>query len=129
MNRDRSRAIFADAQQYLPGGVNSPVRSFRGVGGDPVVVASAAGSTITDADGNTYVDYCGSWGPLILGHAHPEVVGAVREAAGRGLSYGTTTEAEGQLAKLVVEAVPSMEMVRFVSSGTEIGRASCRERV
>ena len=126
MKLDRSRAIFADAQQYLPGGVNSPVRSFRGVGGDPVVVASAAGSRIMDADGNTYIDYCGSWGPLILGHAHPEVIEAVRDAAGRGLSYGAATEAEGELARLVVDAVPSIDMVRFVSSGTEATMSAIR---
>src|SRR5690606_26998190 len=114
-----SRAVFAEAQAYLPGGVNSPVRSFRGVGGDPVVVASGAGARIRDVDGNEYIDYCGSWGPLILGHAHPAVVEAVTQAARRGLTFGITTEAEGELARLVCEAVPSIDMVRFVSSGTE----------
>jgi glutamate-1-semialdehyde 2,1-aminomutase len=123
---DRSRAIFAEAQRYLPGGVNSPVRSFRGVGGDPVVVASGAGSRITDVDGNQYIDYCGSWGPLILGHAPASVVDAVKAAAARGLTYGAATEAEMQLAKLVCQHVPSIEMVRFVSSGTEATMSAIR---
>ncbi len=123
---DRSRAIFEEARRYLPGGVDSPVRSFRGVGGDPIVVASAAGARIRDADGNEYIDYCGSWGPLILGHAHPEVIEAVREAAGRGTTYGIATEAELTLARLVCECVPSIEMVRFVSSGTEATMSALR---
>ncbi len=123
---DRSRAIFEQARRYLPGGVDSPVRSFRGVGGDPIVVASAAGARIRDVDGNEYIDYCGSWGPLILGHAHPEVVEAVREAAGRGTTYGIATEAELTLARLVCECVPSIEMVRFVSSGTEATMSALR---
>ncbi|HEX5141325.1 MAG TPA: glutamate-1-semialdehyde 2,1-aminomutase [Dehalococcoidia bacterium] len=123
---DVSRAVFAEAQQYLPGGVNSPVRSFRGVGGDPVVVASASGSRMTDVDGNEYIDYCGSWGPLVLGHAHPAVVNAVRDAATRGLTYGTATKPEVELAKLVCECVPSIEMVRFVSSGTEATMSALR---
>src|SRR5690606_35082735 len=107
LKRARSKAAFEAAQAFLPGGLNSPVRSFRGVGGDPVVVASAAGPRMTDVDGNTYIDYCGSWGPLVLGHAHPAVVEAVTQAATRGLTYGTTTEAEGDLARLVCESVPS----------------------
>jgi glutamate-1-semialdehyde 2,1-aminomutase len=123
---DRSRAIFQEAQRYLPGGVNSPVRSFRGVGGDPVIVASAAGSRIRDADGNEYIDYCGSWGPLILGHAPREVVEAVQAAASKGLTDGAATEAEVELAKLVCEHVPSIEMVRFVSSGTEATMSAIR---
>ncbi len=126
LNRARSKAAFEAAQAYLPGGVNSPVRSFRGVGGDPVVVASGSGSHITDVDGNEYIDYCGSWGPLILGHAHPAVVEAVTQAASRGLTYGTTTEAEGELARMVCESVPSIDMVRFVSSGTEATMSALR---
>jgi glutamate-1-semialdehyde 2,1-aminomutase len=126
VDRVRSKAVFAAAQAYLPGGVNSPVRSFRGVGGDPVVVASGAGPLITDVDGNSYIDYCGSWGPLILGHAHRGVVEAVTKAAARGLTYGATTEAEGELARLVCEHVPSIEMVRFVSSGTEATMSALR---
>ena len=123
---ERSHGIFEQAQRYLPGGVNSPVRSFRGVGGDPVVVASAAGSRLTDADGNEYIDYCGSWGPLILGHAHPAVVEAVQKAASKGLTYGAATEAEVELARLVCQAVPTIEMVRFVSSGTEATMSAIR---
>jgi glutamate-1-semialdehyde 2,1-aminomutase len=123
---ERSRAVFAEAKRFLPGGVDSPVRSFRGVGGDPVVVAFASGSHLTDVDGNTYIDYCGSWGPLILGHAHPEVVEAVREAAGRGLTYGAATEAESELARVVCGHVPSLEMVRFVNSGTEATMSALR---
>jgi glutamate-1-semialdehyde 2,1-aminomutase len=123
---DRSRAVFGEAQRYLPGGVNSPVRSFRGVGGDPVVVASAAGCRLTDVDGNVYIDYCGSWGPLILGHAPAVVVEAVAKAASRGLSYGAATEAEVELARLVCESVPSVEMVRFVNSGTEATMSGLR---
>ncbi len=123
---ERSRQVFEEAQRYMPGGVNSPVRSFRGVGGDPVVVASAAGARITDADGNSYIDYCGSWGPLILGHADREVVDAVQRAAARGLTYGAATEAEVELARLVCQYVPSIEMVRFVSSGTEATMSAIR---
>jgi glutamate-1-semialdehyde 2,1-aminomutase len=125
-NTARSRQVFAEGQKYLPGGVNSPVRSFRGVGGDPVVVASGSGSRITDVDGNQYIDYCGSWGPLILGHAYADVVEAVTGAASRGLTYGTATEAEVELARLVCDAVPSIEMVRFVSSGTEATMSALR---
>jgi glutamate-1-semialdehyde 2,1-aminomutase len=125
-NHDESGRIFAEAQRYLPGGVDSPVRSFRGVGGDPVVMASGSGSRITDVDGNDYIDYCGSWGPLILGHAHPAVVKAVQDAAAGGLSFGAATQAEVQLAKLVCDAVPSIELVRFVSSGTEATMSALR---
>jgi glutamate-1-semialdehyde 2,1-aminomutase len=103
---DRSREIFAAAQTLLPGGVDSPVRSFRGVGGDPVIIASGNASHLTDVDGNTYIDFCSSWGPLILGHAHPAVLEAVREAAGNGLTIGAATEAEGELARIVVDSVP-----------------------
>jgi glutamate-1-semialdehyde 2,1-aminomutase len=125
-NTDRSRQIFDAARGYLPGGVNSPVRSFRGVGGDPVVVASGAGSRLRDADGNEYIDYCGSWGPLILGHAAPEVVAAVQDAASRGLTFGAATEAEVTLARMVCEAMPSLELVRFVNSGTEATMSAIR---
>src|SRR5438552_3662778 len=110
----------------MPGGVNSPVRSFRAVGGDPVVVGSAAGARITDVDGNSYIDYCGSWGPLVLGHAHPAVVEAINAAAERGTTYGAATEAEVTLARLVCECVPSIESVRFVSSGTEATMSALR---
>ncbi|HEU0073152.1 MAG TPA: glutamate-1-semialdehyde 2,1-aminomutase [Dehalococcoidia bacterium] len=123
---DRSRAVFELAERYLPGGVNSPVRSFRGVGGDPVVVASAAGARITDVDGNEYIDYCGSWGPLILGHANRAVVEAVQNAASKGLTYGAATEAEVELGRLVCQHVSSIELVRFVSSGTEATMSAIR---
>jgi glutamate-1-semialdehyde 2,1-aminomutase len=123
---DRSHDIFEEARRYLPGGVNSPVRSFRGVGGDPIVIAAATGSRLTDADGNSYIDYCGSWGPAVLGHAHPAVVQTVSAAATRGLSFGAATEAEVALARRVCDAVPSIEMVRFVSSGTEATMSALR---
>ena len=123
---DRSRAVFETAQRFIPGGVNSPVRSFRGVGGHPVVVRSGYGSRIMDVDENEYIDYCGSWGPLILGHAYPAVVEAVQKAAKKGLTYGAATEAEVELARLVCEYVPSIELVRFVSSGTEATMSAIR---
>ncbi len=122
----RSEALFGDAQQHLPGGVNSPVRAFRGVEGTPVFIERGAGCRMWDVDGNEYVDYVGSWGPLIAGHAHPEVVEAVRRAAGRGTSYGAPTEAEVRLAAMVKEAVPSIELVRFVNSGTEATMSALR---
>ncbi len=125
-DRRRSREVFEKARRLMPGGVNSPVRSFRGVGGDPLVLASGAGARITDVDGNEYVDYCGSWGPLVLGHAHADVVEAVRVAAGGGTTFGIATEAELELASLVCGAVPSVEMVRFVSSGTEATMSALR---
>ena len=122
----QSEALFEEAQRHLPGGVNSPVRAFKGVGGTPLFIERGAGSRIWDADGNEYVDYVGSWGPLIAGHAHPEVVQAVRRAAERGTSYGAPTEAEVRLAALVKEAVPSIELVRFVNSGTEATMSAIR---
>ncbi len=114
------------ALSLLPGGVNSPVRAYGAVGGEPVVIASGAGAKVTDVDGNEYIDYVGSFGPLILGHAHPAVVEAVRAAAARGTSFGAPTEAEAELAERVVAAVPSIEMVRFVSSGTEATMSALR---
>ncbi|MCP4215601.1 MAG: glutamate-1-semialdehyde 2,1-aminomutase [bacterium] len=116
---EKSRALFEKAATLIPGGVNSPVRAFKQVGGNPVYFKNAAGSQIEDADGNTYVDFCNSWGPLILGHSHPEVVEAVREAATRGLSYGAVHEGEIQLAETVLSAFPTFDRARFVSSGTE----------
>jgi len=110
----------------MPGGVNSPARSWRGVGGEPLFIASGKGPRIWDADGNEYLDYVCSWGPLILGHAHPEVVAAVKAAVDMGSSFGAPTELENRLAQLVVDAFPSMEMVRFVSSGTEAGMSVLR---
>jgi glutamate-1-semialdehyde 2,1-aminomutase len=125
-SRDRSRQINEAARQYLPGGVDSPVRAFNAVGGDPIVVAYGKGSRIWDADGNQYVDWVGSWGPLILGHAHPAVVKIVQKAMARGSSFGATTELEVELARLVCEAVPSVEQVRFVNSGTEATMSAVR---
>jgi glutamate-1-semialdehyde 2,1-aminomutase len=125
-DRPASAALFRRAQQVTPGGVNSPVRAFRSVGGEPFFVARAEGPRIWDADGNAYLDYVLSWGPLILGHAHPAVVRAVCDAAARGTSYGAPTEAEVLLAELVRELVPSMERVRFVSSGTEATMSAVR---
>ena len=123
---ERSRALMARSQAVLPGGVNSPARAYRAVGGDPVVLERGAGALVYDVDGNEYVDYLGSFGPLILGHAHPAVVEAVQAAAAIGTSFGAPTEAELELAELVVEALPSVEMVRFVNSGTEAVMSALR---
>jgi glutamate-1-semialdehyde 2,1-aminomutase len=117
---------FKAAQQHIPGGVNSPVRAFRGVGGDPVFIASARGARITDTAGKQYIDYVGSWGPMILGHAHPEVIATVKAAADNGLSFGAPTELETRMADRVCELVPSMDMVRMVSSGTEATMSAIR---
>ena len=125
-NYDRSRAVMERARDVLPGGVNSPARAYRAVGGDPVVIAHGAGAILTDVDGNEYIDYLGSFGPLILGSAHPEVVAAVQIAAAGGTSFGAPTEAEAELAELVVGALPSVEMVRFVNSGTEATMSALR---
>ena len=122
----RSEELFAEAQRYMPGGVNSPVRAYRAVGGSPPFVARGKGSHIWDADGREYIDYVGSWGPLVLGHAHPQVIAAVQAAATAGTTFGAPTERETRLAKLVSEAVPSMEMLRFVSSGTEACMSAIR---
>lgn len=116
---DKSAQAFAEAKTCIPGGVNSPVRSFRGVGGTPPFIAAASGSRMHDIDGNQYLDYVQSWGPMILGHAHPAVMEALREALVRGTSYGAPTLLETELARLVQQAVPSMELVRMVNSGTE----------
>ena len=126
MNHDKSQALFARAQQLLPGGVNSPVRAFRKVGGEPFFVDRAEGARLYDVDGNAYVDYVMSWGPLMLGHAHPAVIEAVRQAAGRGTSYGAPTGVEVELAELVAQLMPSLEMMRFVSSGTEATMSAVR---
>jgi len=122
----RSHDLFAAAQRHIPGGVNSPVRAFRGVGGDPVFFESAAGPYLFDADGRRYVDYIGSWGPMILGHAHPEVIEAVGDRIQLGLSFGAPTELETRMADLVCELVPSMDLVRMVSSGTEATMSAIR---
>jgi glutamate-1-semialdehyde 2,1-aminomutase len=122
----RSTELFERAKSVLPGGVNSPVRAFRAVGGTPFFVARAAGCQLTDADGRTYLDYVCSWGPLILGHAPPAVLDAVRQAAERGWTYGAPCEAEVELAEAVRRRVPSLEMMRFVNSGTEATMAAVR---
>lgn len=121
-----SEELFAIAKDLIPGGVNSPVRAFRGVGGTPRFIASARGATITDVDGKTYIDYVGSWGPMILGHADEEVVAAIQEVAVKGTSFGAPTELEVNLAQEVIDAVPSIEMVRMVSSGTEATMSAIR---
>ncbi|HEX6481948.1 MAG TPA: glutamate-1-semialdehyde 2,1-aminomutase [Ktedonobacteraceae bacterium] len=122
----RSHALFLEAQQLMPGGVNSPVRAFRAVGGDPLFIDYASGPYLYDVDGNRYLDYVQSWGPMILGHAHPTVLQAVTNAATRGFSFGAPTPAESQLAHIVIESVPSIEMVRFVNSGTEATMSALR---
>ncbi len=126
MNRPRSRSLFAKAQGLMPGGVNSPVRSFRAVQGHPVFIQKGKGAHLWDVDGNEYIDYVGSWGPLILGHAYPDIVAAVQKAAAGGTSFGAPTEGEVELAQLVRGAVPSMELVRLVSSGTEAAMSAIR---
>jgi glutamate-1-semialdehyde 2,1-aminomutase len=123
---DRSEELFERAVELIPGGVNSPVRAFRGVGGTPRFIRSAGGATMTDVDGHTYIDYVGSWGPMILGHADPEVLDALREALARGTSYGAPTELEVEMAAEIIDAVPSIEMVRMVNSGTEATMSAIR---
>ena len=122
----RSKALQGRAERYFPGGVNSPVRAFRAVGGAPPFLVRAEGAYLWDADGNRYLDYVGSWGPMILGHAYPQIVEAIQRAAERGASFGASTAAEADLAELVVSAVPSIEKMRFVSSGTEATMSAIR---
>ena len=124
--RVRSREAFQRACRLIPGGVNSPARAFGAVGGQPLFIARGEGPYLYDIDGNPYLDYVASWGPLILGHAHPRVVRAVEEAVRRGATFGAPTEAESQLAELIIDAVPSIEMVRLVSSGTEASMSAIR---
>jgi len=124
--RGRSHEAFARARHLIPGGVNSPARAFGGVGGEPIFFASAQGQHLTDIDGNTYLDYIGSWGPMILGHRHPRVVAAIERALATGTSYGAPTEGESRLAELIIAAVPSIEKVRMVSSGTEAAMSAVR---
>src|SRR5918998_2759948 len=126
VTNDNSARLFSRATELLPGGVNSPVRAFRGVGGTPRFIASAKGATMTDADGRTYIDYVGSWGPMILGHADPQVVAALTDALSRGTSYRAPTELEIEMAEEIVDAVPSIEMVRMVNSGTEATMSALR---
>src|SRR5688572_14804146 len=126
MQHSKSHQIFTRAQQLMPGGVNSPARAFGGVGGEPVVFDRAQGAYLFDVDGNRYIDYIGSWGPMILGHGHPKVLEAVHQAVDRAFSFGAPTAGENELCELIVEAVPSIEMVRLVSSGTEATMSAIR---
>lgn len=126
LNLKSSETLFARAQQTIPGGVNSPVRAFKGVGGTPPFITKGRGPYIIDADGNRYVDFVGSWGPLILGHAHPEIIASIQKVAQQGTSFGAPTELEIELAEMIVERVPSAEMVRLVNSGTEATMSAVR---
>jgi glutamate-1-semialdehyde 2,1-aminomutase len=126
MNHEKSRALFEKAQAVIPGGVNSPARAFRSVGGDPVFMERGEGSHIFDVDGNRYIDYVGSWGPLLLGHRHPEVLKALREVLETGTSFGAPTQREVEMAELIRELVPSIETVRLVNSGTEATMSAIR---
>ena len=126
MTREKSRSIFSRAKQLMPGGVNSPARAFGAVGGEPVVMERGEGAYLVDVDGNRYLDYVGSWGPLILGHSHPGVTQAIQAAMTRGTSFGAPTAAENELAEIIVEAVPSIEKVRLVNSGTEATMSAIR---
>src|SRR5580765_1529440 len=124
--RSKSEALFTEALQYIPGGVNSPVRAFRAVGGQPFFVNKAKGAHVWDVDGNEYVDYVGTWGPAILGHAHPRIIKAVQAAAENGTSFGIPNPAEVKMAKLVCDAVPSVKKVRMCNSGTEATMSAIR---
>ncbi|NTV50092.1 MAG: glutamate-1-semialdehyde 2,1-aminomutase [Geobacteraceae bacterium] len=126
MNHERSSFLFQQAITSIPGGVNSPVRAFKSVGADPLFIKKAAGCHIYDEDGNTFIDYVGSWGPMIAGHCHPDIIKAVQDTMASGASFGAPTERETILANLVIEAVPSIEMVRMVSSGTEATMSAIR---
>src|ERR1700744_224004 len=119
ISREKSAELYAKAKTHFPGGVNSPVRAFKAVGGTPLFIERGKGSHIWDADGNEFIDYCCSWGPLILGHAHPAVVAKVNETAAKGLSFGAPTQLENELADLIIRNHPHIEKIRFVSSGTE----------
>src|SRR5580693_3209097 len=123
---DKSRGLQKRAEQLIPGGVNSPVRAFRSVGSEPPFLVRGEGAHVWDADGNRYIDYVGSWGPLILGHAEPSVIEAIVQAARKGTSFGASTPTEAELAALVIDAFPAIEKVRFVSSGTEATMSAIR---
>ena len=126
MNTEKSLGIFNESIKYIPGGVNSPVRSFKSVGGNPLIIEKGRGASIWDADGNQYIDYVGSWGPLILGHSHPKVIHEVQQAIYNGLSFGAPTVGELDLCRIIVEAFPSMDKVRLVNSGTEATMSALR---
>ena len=126
MNINKSKELFERAQKSIPGGVNSPVRAFRSVGGTPLFIQKAKGSYLYDADGNKYIDYIASWGPMILGHAHEEVVKAIQERAALSTSYGAPTELEIEMAELIIGMVPNVDLIRMVSSGTEACMSALR---
>lgn len=126
MSYQRSSALFEEAKKYIPGGVNSPVRAFKSVGGVPIFMKSAKGAYLTDADDRTYIDYINSWGPAILGHTHPEVLESIQKQAEKGFSYGTPTELETEIASLIVRNVPNIDQIRMVSSGTEACMSAIR---
>src|SRR6266704_2144676 len=126
MNHERSSLLFQQAKAAIPGGVNSPVRAFKSVGADPLFINKASGSYIYDEDGNNFIDYVGSWGPMIVGHCHPDIIKAVQDTMASGASFGAPTERETILANMVIDAVPSIEMVRMVSSGTEATMSAIR---
>ncbi len=126
MSTEQSKRLLEEAQRYIPGGVNSPARAFRAVGGEPLFLKRGKGSHVWDADGNEYIDYVCSWGPLIVGHAHPKVVEAVTASAGEGTTFGAPNEREMVLARMVTEAIPSVQLVRFVNSGTEATMSAIR---
>ena len=122
----RSQELYSESIKRIPGGVNSPVRAFKSVGGDPLFIQKGQGSRIYDADGNEYIDYVCSWGPLILGHSHPDVVAAMKEQVGKGTSYGAPTELELKMARMITEAFPAIDLVRMVNSGTEATMTAIR---
>ncbi len=126
MPRIKSGDAFARAKQLIPGGVNSPARAFGGVGGEPIFFARGKGAYLWDIDGNRYIDYIGSWGPMILGHCHERVTAALEEVIRRGTSFGAPTEAESELAQIIIDAMPSVEKVRLVNSGTEATMSAIR---
>src|ERR1041385_8230437 len=126
MNITKSISLFQEAQTLIPGGVDSPVRAFRAVGGQPLFIERGEGPYLVDVDGNRYIDYVLSWGPLIHGHAHPHVIEAVTRTAAQGTSFGAPTELEVRLAEMVIAAMPAVEMVRFVNSGTEATMSALR---
>ena len=124
----RSSELFRQAKEVIPGGVNSPVRAFKSVGGSPIFASKAKGAYVYDEDGNRFIDYISSWGPMILGHAHPNVINAISETAKKGTSFGMPTSLETDLAKLSLSMVPAMEKIRFVNSGTEATFWRCRTK-
>jgi glutamate-1-semialdehyde 2,1-aminomutase len=126
MPRNKSRDAFARAKQLIPGGVNSPARAFGGVGGEPIFFTRGKGAYLWDIDGNRYIDYVGSWGPMILGHCHEAVNAALQDAIARGTSFGAPTEAESELAQLIIDAIPGVDKVRLVNSGTEATMSAIR---